>query len=86
MSVSVLELQTLGENFDTAPQRSFSLPARAYVQPGYLPVEQEGIFYKSWQYMCHIEQLKKPGDYVAVNIQERPIVVLRNREGELQAF
>ncbi|MEM7117038.1 MAG: SRPBCC family protein [Chloroflexota bacterium] len=86
MSVSVLELQTLGEKFDEAPEKSFSLPARAYVQSGYLAVEQEGIFYKSWQYVCHIEQVKKPGDYVAVKIQERPIVVLRNREGELRAF
>lgn len=86
MSVSIQELQTLGEKFDAAPEKSFSLPARAYVQAGYLAVEQEGIFYKSWQYVCHIEQLKAAGDYVAVNIQERPIVVLRNREGELQAF
>ena len=50
MTISMQDLRTLGDLFEAAPQRSFSLPARAYVQPGYVTVEQEAIFYKSWQY------------------------------------
>ncbi len=84
--IPVNELQTLADGFDVMPQRSFSLPARAYIQPGYLDVEQDAIYYKSWQYVCHVEQLRKPGDYVAINIQGRPIVVLRDRERMLRAF
>ncbi len=84
MTISVAELQMLSERFDKVPQRSFSLPA--YVKPGYLEVEKEEVFYKSWQFVCHVEKLCEARDYVAVTIQERPLVVLRNREGKLQAF
>lgn len=86
MTISRVDLQTLGERFDPVPQRSFSLPARTYVQPAYLNVEREAIFYKSWQYVCHVEQLRQPGDYVALMVQEMPIVALRDRNGKLQAY
>jgi choline monooxygenase len=86
MTISTLDLQTLGDRFDPAPQRSFSLPARTYVQPSYVPVEREAIFYKSWQYVCHVEQLRRPGDYMALMVQEMPIVALRDRNGKLQAY
>ncbi len=86
MAISTQELKTLSKGFDDKPQRSFSLPAKAYVQPGYMEIERETIFYQSWQYVCHIEKLKNPGDYIAFNIQERPLIALRDREGNLQAF
>jgi phenylpropionate dioxygenase-like ring-hydroxylating dioxygenase large terminal subunit len=80
------DLITLADGFDAVPERSFSLPARAYIEQGYIDVEQEAIFYKSWQYVCHVGQLKNPGDYVAIDIQGRPVVALRDREGILRAF
>ena len=86
MSLSIQELQSLGKGFDALPNRSFSLPAKAYVQSSYLDVEREEIHYKSWQYVCHIEKLKNPGDYTAFDIQGRPVVALRDRGGELRAF
>ncbi|MCK6627374.1 MAG: ring-hydroxylating oxygenase subunit alpha [Anaerolineae bacterium] len=86
MAISISELQTLADRFDVVPQRSYSLPARAYTQPGYLDIEQEAIFYKSWQYVCHLEQLRQPGDYIAIDIQGQPIIALRDRAGVLRAF
>ena len=86
MTIALQDRQSLGDLFDESPNRSYSLPARAYIQPGYLSVEQHEIFYKSWQYICHIEQLLNPGDYVAFKIQDRPIIALRDRDGELRAF
>ena len=86
MTVSIEELETLGASFDENPHRSFSLPAKTYLRPDYAALEREEIYYKSWQYVCHSSQLSQPGDYIAIDLQERPIVVLRDREGELQAF
>jgi choline monooxygenase len=86
MTVSIADLQSLADRFDPLPQYSYSLPARAYIQPGYLAVERETIFYKSWQYVCQAEQLRQPGDYIAFNIQGRPIVAVRDRAGVLRAF
>jgi choline monooxygenase len=86
MGIPLNDLNTLADGFDAVPQRSFSLPARAYIEQGYIDVEQRAIFYKSWQYVGHIGQLSKPGDYVAIDIQGRPVVALRDREGVLRAF
>lgn len=86
MTVSITDLKSLAAGFDPVPQRSFSLPALPYVQPDYLEVEQKAIFYKSWQYICHVEQLRRPGDYVALDIQGQPIVAVRDRSGILRAF
>ena len=86
MTISFEELQSLGARFDDEPTRSFSLPAKVYVRPAYLDLEKKEIFYKSWQYVCYAEALAKPGDYVAVNIQDRPIVVLRDKDDQLNAF
>lgn len=86
MTVSMADLRSLGERFDSRPQHSYSLPARVYIQPDYFKFEQEAIFHKSWQYVCQAEQLRKPGDYIAFDIQGQPIVAMRDKAGELRAF
>ncbi|MEM8857233.1 MAG: ring-hydroxylating oxygenase subunit alpha [Chloroflexota bacterium] len=86
MTISVEELTSLGDRFDEDPTKSFSLPVKTYIRQDYLELEKEEVFYKSWQYVCHIESLKKAGDYVTITIQERPVVVVRDRDGLLQAF
>ena len=86
MMISAEELTSLRAGFDEDPTKSYSLPAKAYLRPDFLNLEKEEVFYKSWQYVCHIESLKNPGDYVTIDIQGRPIVALRDREGGLQAF
>jgi choline monooxygenase len=86
MAIPQHELDTLGDLFDEVPTRSFSLPARAYTQAGYFDLEKEAIFYQSWQYVCHEEALRSPGDYYAFKIQDRPVVALRDRDGQLRAF
>ena len=86
LAVSPDDLRTLADGFDPVPERSYSLPARAYVEAGYVEVEQQAIFYRSWQYVCHVSQLRYPGDYVAIDVQGRPVVALRDRDGALRAF
>ena len=40
-------------------------------------VEREQIFWRSWQFLCHAEQLREPGSYVAADVQGRSIVAVR---------
>ncbi|MGB8689367.1 MAG: aromatic ring-hydroxylating dioxygenase subunit alpha [Microcoleus sp.] len=86
MTISIRELQTLTEHFNSDPKCSYSLPARAYIKPDFLDIEREAIFYNSWQYVCHVEQLRHPGDYIAFDIQGQSIVAVRDRAGVLRAF
>ncbi|WP_353570429.1 aromatic ring-hydroxylating dioxygenase subunit alpha [Candidatus Albibeggiatoa sp. nov. BB20] len=86
MTISIRELQTLAENFNSDPKCSHALPARAYTNPDLLDFEREAIFHNTWQYVCHIEKLRNPGDYIAFDIQGQSIVAVRDREGVLRAF
>ena len=86
MTVSLADLQSLAFGFHVTPERSYSLPARSYVEPGYVDLERDTIFYKSWQYVCYAEQLQQPGDYIAFTIQERPLLAVRDQAGVLRAF
>jgi choline monooxygenase len=86
MTLHSSQLAKIRQGFDPAPQRSFSLPGWCYTQPEYLQAEREAVFYRSWQFVCHLEKLREPGSYVVFEIQGRSLVALRDRDGELRAF
>lgn len=86
MTVSREDLETLTDGYDAVAARSWSLPARCYVEPGYLDHEREAIFAKSWQFVCHVERLRTPGDFVTVDVNGQPLVVIRGKDGVLRCF
>lgn len=63
-----------------------TFPAEMYTSMDIYKLEQERIFGKVWYYVGNISQLQNPGSYFTVEIAEQPLIVLRNREGELRAF
>jgi len=63
-----------------------TLPAEMYVSPEIYRLEQQTIFGKYWYYVGHVSQLDGDGSYFTVEIAEQPLVILRDRAGELKAF
>lgn len=64
----------------------YTLPADWYTDPSMLARERERIFARSWQYAGRLEQLAKPGDYLAARAGHIPIALVRDRSGALNAF
>jgi choline monooxygenase len=62
------------------------LAARAYLDPSILGVERSQVFFRTWQFLCHIERLRTPGAYVTGDIQGQPILAVRDQSGKLRAF
>ena len=67
--------------------------ARARHLPGYIYTsaeiyrrEKEEIFLKDWLCIAREEELAAPGDYMALRILEEPVLLTRNRVGELGAY
>jgi choline monooxygenase len=56
-----------------------------YSDPALEPLERERIFARSWQYVGHVGQLATPG-YFASQVGDVPVVITRDRGGELRAF
>ena len=63
-----------------------ALPARYYVDESILARERERIFFRSWQYACHVSELDAPGSYVATDILGQNVFVVRDDNGEIRAF
>jgi len=76
----------IAQGWHLDPGVSMSLHADAYTAPRWFDADQEQIVRRSWQWLCHVEQLHNPGSYVADDIAGMPIVVVRDNGGVLRAF
>jgi Rieske 2Fe-2S family protein len=63
-----------------------TLPGRYYYDPAIYEREQERLFASMWVCVGRAEALPDPGAYQTVNIGRESIIVVRNRDGKLQAF
>src|SRR3954463_4578346 len=57
-----------------------------YSDPSLTPLERERIFSRAWQYVGHIGQLGDGAGYLAARVGDIPVVLTRDREGQLRAF
>ena len=69
-----------------AMDEDFSLPGWIYRDADFLRAEKQQIFAPSWQVVCHLNDIPKPGDYHTLNFMGEPIVAVRGRDGVVRAF
>ena len=77
---------SIAAGYDPDPTRSMSLHADAYIEPRWHQIEQSEIFARTWQWVGHIESLRDPGSYTALDVAAMPVVLVRGHDGELRAF
>jgi phenylpropionate dioxygenase-like ring-hydroxylating dioxygenase large terminal subunit len=63
-----------------------SLPWSWYTEAEVFELERERIFRGAWQYAGHVGQVFEPGAYFTFQAGPVPLVVVRDREGNLNAF
>lgn len=63
-----------------------TLPRDWYLDKDVYESERDAVFKKSWQYVAHVDELTKPGDFVVAPIGDFTVLVTRGRDGELRAF
>eukprot|EP01036_Dinobryon_divergens_P006873 gene6873-9134_t len=85
MNVVARHLCDIGK-FDANPEKSYTVPARYYTDPAIYEREKEAIFFKSWNYACHVSQVAEPGSYVTCKVADQNIAVMRGQDGVLRAF
>ncbi len=85
-SPTATERQALATGWDPDPARSMSLSASAYTDPRWFDVEIEAVFSRTWQWVCHIEKVREPGNYTTATIAGRSVVVIRDDSSTLRAF
>jgi choline monooxygenase len=57
-----------------------------YTSPEIWELEKRRVFEQFWQYVGHVEQVAKQGQYFTFQLGNVPIVVLRDAEGQIRGF
>jgi glycine betaine catabolism A len=64
----------------------YSLPQEFYVGQDIFKADLAGIFERDWLFACNACEIKKPGDYLTLEIGSNSIVILRDPDGEVRAL
>ena len=70
----------------TCRQPAHSLAQPFYVDPAFHALDEQLLFEREWLFAAHTCEIRKPGDYVTLQVGRNPIVVLRDQHGEVRAF
>jgi phenylpropionate dioxygenase-like ring-hydroxylating dioxygenase large terminal subunit len=62
------------------------VPAARYSDPAFAKLEDEAVFSRSWLMVAHTEELPEPGSYRRVEQLAKPVVLVRDQDGEVRAF
>lgn len=79
-------LDELRANTAVPFERAHAMPKSVYTSPDFLALEQRHIFAKEWLCAGRAEALPDPGDYLTMTISGEPVIVLRDRDGEIRAL
>jgi phenylpropionate dioxygenase-like ring-hydroxylating dioxygenase large terminal subunit len=63
-----------------------ALPAWVYNNADMTRLELERILLPSWQIVCHVNSIPKPGDFETMDLGPESIFVMRDRDGSIRAF
>ncbi|MFO0997255.1 MAG: aromatic ring-hydroxylating dioxygenase subunit alpha [Alphaproteobacteria bacterium] len=63
-----------------------TLPTWCYLSQAFYDREVERMFHKVWNFLGREDEIPNPGDYMTFDLFGEPVIVLRDREGQLRAF
>jgi phenylpropionate dioxygenase-like ring-hydroxylating dioxygenase large terminal subunit len=62
------------------------LPAEAYKSQAFYAFEHEAVFMRSWLCVGRVQQVAKPGDYMAITLLGEPLLIVHDGDGEIHAM
>jgi phenylpropionate dioxygenase-like ring-hydroxylating dioxygenase large terminal subunit len=63
-----------------------ALPALYYTDAGVYARVRERVFFREWQFACHVSRVAKPGDFFTFSILDQDLAVVHGRDGKLRCF
>lgn len=66
--------------------RSRQLPHEVYTDPQFFEWEREALWFRNWVCLGRVDQIPNQGDFVSVELMGEPLVMLRDRNGEVQVL
>ncbi|WP_458129743.1 aromatic ring-hydroxylating oxygenase subunit alpha [Pseudomonas sp. Z2-11] len=63
-----------------------AIPRELYIEPEVFRQDLEQIWHKDWIFAGHTFELEKPGQYLTLQIGDYPVLVVRDKSGQVRAF
>ena len=78
--------EALHANVAVPFERAHAMPKAVYTSDEFLALEQKHVFSADWLCAGRAESLAEPGDYLTMEIAGEPVIVLRDRDGQVRAM
>ena len=62
------------------------MPAHRYYDPEFFAMENELLWPRVWQMACRLDEIPKPGDFVAYDILDQSVIVTRVDNSTVKAY
>ena len=59
---------------------------KVFTDPEIYELEMKYIFEKNWMYLCHESQIKEKGDFFTTHMGRQPVIITRDKNGEIHGF
>lgn len=73
-------------NPDNPLERAWTIPAPWYFDARIAELEQESVFAGNWQVVGRLDQVKQPGQFFTIDVNQEPLLIVRSEEGKLRGF
>lgn len=67
-------------------EKARTLPKEAYTDPAFFELEKDKAMKTGWICVAHVSQLKKPGSFLAIDLFDEPLLVVRGRDEEVRVI
>src|SRR5208337_2404096 len=67
-------------------ENASTIPAPWYFDPRVAQLERDSVFASNWQVVGRLDQVKDPGQFFTIDINNEPLLVVRSDDGQLRAF
>ncbi|HWI74852.1 MAG TPA: aromatic ring-hydroxylating dioxygenase subunit alpha [Baekduia sp.] len=71
---------------DQGAKNSETMPAEWYVSPEIFELEKRHLLAETWHIVGLADKVANPGDYFTVTLLDEPVVVVRDKKGEVHAL
>ena len=85
-SLTMTAIPSPTDDLQPQPGDAESLPAWIYRDADFFAAEARAVFRPSWQIVCHLADIPKPGDYHTLEFLGESLLAVRGEDGQVRAF
>jgi len=67
-------------------EKAWTIPAPWYLDTRIAELERNSVFAANWQVVGRLDQVKEPGQFFTIDVNEEPLLIARGDDGELRGF